>query len=480
MTAASHPASRRLWTIMVYVAADNDLIGAAVVDLEEMVKGLSKAATPLRVNVVAMVDYPSAEKTPTLVYDFDPDREVAYWLDNISPESPWPLAKFMSWCVKHRPAEKYGLVMWGHGDGVDWSYRVTPKLQAMEMMERGIAIDSDFRFLPVGELHNALAAFKKAAGKKLDLLGFDSCMMGLAEINLEIADYADFAVSSPTTIPQDGWPYDQILEWLANHPEVPAKELAGFIVDRFVAFYNSAGKDMAAYPNAFNLQTSQELAGAIKRLGQELQKLDSSNRPAILAAWKGAAVYRIPEYIDLHGFCAGIEEELPSSDAAVAAGNVRNALVKSGYVLHHLPAAGQARNNLGLGIFFPLKKDLTLAWSTPDREVSMVFNWQAYAGLSFCGATQWDRFIQAFAENGIEIRRMKPAPKGDEAMAKSKDKLKKKIDELNKLRGDLDKFPPDSERFAQTQRKMKEVAAEIDKLVRAEITAAKKKRKKRR
>ncbi len=485
MPTKSHPAALGHWTVMIYMAADNDLIGAAWTDLEEMVRGLSQADNLSGIQVVAMVDFPSETETPTVIYDLTPEKEVIDDMPNIPADDPGPLGNFLSWCVENRPAEHYGLVVWGHGDGVDWTYR-TQELASIAKVDKGIAIDSNFLFLPIRKLRKALEGFRSKAQKKLDFVGFDACMMGMLEINQEVCEAAEFVVSSPTVMPEDGWPYDEIFRQLGNSPQTAPKKLADLVVSAVAQYYQEDGKHPPPYSTAFDLSASPAMADAIKTLAESLRGI--TDKPAITQARDRAAVYRIPEYIDIQAFCCEVEKELPATEAARAAHGVRRVLREQGYLSSPVSASGPSETlPTGPAIFFPTKKGLSFQWRRGNEEITMTFNWEAYSRLSFCKKTKWDLFLNGFVEKGEVIHgiSLPQESKGEKTMAKGSDKLNEMIKRLRELRKELTKFPPDSTKFPpdsakfqQLKEQIAELMKQIDRFVRNEIKEAAKKRKK--
>ena len=78
-----------------------------------------------------------------------------------------------------------------------------------------------------------LAAVTRRTGRKIDVVGFDACLMSMAEIMYQVRQCADYSVGSQQTEPGDGWPYDTVLRALAARPTMTPAELAGTIVDKY-------------------------------------------------------------------------------------------------------------------------------------------------------------------------------------------------------------------------------------------------------
>ncbi len=113
------PRTKAQWTLLVYMAADNDLDQAAVADIQEM---LAVGTSP-EVRVAVLVD--RAGPRPTTRYVI-PERPGCSLLD--CPQEHLPeintgdarhLVGFLDWGRKTFPSEHLGLILWNHGYG--WS-----------------------------------------------------------------------------------------------------------------------------------------------------------------------------------------------------------------------------------------------------------------------------------------------------------------------------------------------------------------------
>lgn len=106
------------WTILVYLAGDNNLDGAGVADLLEMKKTGSSGA----VNVVAQFDR-AGHKGTTKRYLLRKGTSLAADavadLGETNTGAPGVLKEFLTWGIKTYPAQHYAVVLWNHGAGWD-------------------------------------------------------------------------------------------------------------------------------------------------------------------------------------------------------------------------------------------------------------------------------------------------------------------------------------------------------------------------
>ncbi|MBI4727145.1 T9SS type A sorting domain-containing protein [candidate division TA06 bacterium] len=203
------------WTMMFYMAADNDLYSQALTDIEELRKIAGKAG----IEILIQFDSPSG----AFRYRVLPQGiSTLASLGQSNSGSPEALADFGLWAVKTYPARKYLLVLWDHGDG--WSKRA-----------KGIGIDGlDYLSVAGGELREALADISSVAGQPLDIVVFDACFMQMAEVLMELDGICRYAVGSEAGFPAESMPYD--MAWKDIDGNTPAESLAVRLVNSCSTF----------------------------------------------------------------------------------------------------------------------------------------------------------------------------------------------------------------------------------------------------
>ena len=262
------------WTFMVYMAAGNDLEPAGIHDMDQM----ELVGSDENVNIVVLFDrvdgYSTAEGdwTGTRIYHVqhnsnygslgEYEEGVNVWnsIDEVDLNmgDPETLVNFTLWTVENFPAKKYATVLWNHGAGF-W----------------GICWDDAYEDrLMMPDLRSAFDNITRSMGRRLDLIGFDACLMAHASVMYEIKDYADIGVASGLVEPWDGWPYDRILRPLADNPQMDARELGKIIVDEYVESYTNQEDDpddsMMATMAAFDLAAFENAAEAINQFGMAM------------------------------------------------------------------------------------------------------------------------------------------------------------------------------------------------------------------
>ncbi len=131
------------WTIMVYMAADNDLSMYTFIDLNEMISSINDDAN---VTIIALCD--QDENSDTKLHKiksysteqlFDPTLGVTSNSSELNMGDPQTLSKFIDFCKNNYPADNYALVLWNHGGG--WRNKMPQKISSynLESIQQYIA-----------------------------------------------------------------------------------------------------------------------------------------------------------------------------------------------------------------------------------------------------------------------------------------------------------------------------------------------------
>lgn len=422
--AKTRAAMQKDWTIMVYLAGDNNLDGAGVVDLAEM----KAVGSGDRINVVAQFDRVGTKGETQRYYlrkGTTTAKDVVKKLGETNMGDPKVLEDFVTWAVASYPAQCYMLVLWNHGAGWDdanlyegdvFSGATPPVARkkqplpqrgrargaALPMSQtraglshtrralfrstvqkavssRGIAFDDQAQdFLDNVELKRVMTGIKKRLGRKLDILAMDACLMSMIEVAYQMRDVAEVTVGSEETEPGDGWPYDRILKALAAKPAMGAEDLGKTIVTQYLASYK-AGDNVTQ--SAVSLKQTKALASAVHGLGKALQGAlaNGAGRSGLMTARAQVQEYSRPydDYCDLLDLCALLSRHVGDAKVKSACDAVKQAagaaILASGF------KGTAVDNSNGISIYFP------------KRRVSPL-----YKTLDFTKASGWDEFIAAY------------------------------------------------------------------------------------
>ena len=351
------------WTILVYMAADNNLEGFALEDLNEM----ESVALPDNVNVVTLVDrgpgYDSSNgnwtdtrmflvsadgSTQTIGSSFDS-------LGELNTGAGSTLTEFIDAAVAANPASHYALIVWNHGGGLS-----------------GTAWDdsngNDNLTLP-----EMLAAVQASSVGHFDLIGFDACLQGMIEQAWDMRSVADVMVASQELEPGDGWEYHYFLDDLAADPSLNSFDLAAAIVDAYGQRY--AGEPDTTL-SATRTQALDELRDAIDVFtaaaidagsGVIAALLDAAERTTVINRGDG-------DVRDLGSFMRQIGTGNSPAAVKAAAAGVLEALDAA--ILAH---TGTVAGVDGLSVYLPLD-------SIDDGYVS--------ADYTFLQATTWGNLLR--------------------------------------------------------------------------------------
>ncbi len=260
---------------MVYLDADNNLESAGIDDMNEM----EKVGSTDDVNIVVQMDRiegydtSNGDWTDTRRFRMEEDNDDTMInspeLENLGETNmgdPEVLIDFVKWSVDNYPAKKYVLVLWDHGGAF-----------------RGICFDDTVPGLPEGEYdainmtelnYAAEQIYQVVGNKRIDLWGFDACLMAQVAVQYELKDFVKVGVSSGYNEPGDGWPYDLILQPLVDDPGMDERELSRIIVDEYIHSYEDGAEDPDDYPMvtqaAFDMYKFGNLIMLLDQFSEEL------------------------------------------------------------------------------------------------------------------------------------------------------------------------------------------------------------------
>lgn len=384
---SSSPAPEaRAWTFMVYLAGDNNLEDYGRADLLEMKQ---VGSTP-QVALVAQFDRMQAGETKRYYLTQGNDLEgddVRAGLGETNTGDPRELSRFLIWAMQEYPAKRYALVLWNHGMGwkEDDIYRLAERsglhlarrqrtlgqliaqlarcgarpplfsTTVETILARGIAYDdTDRDFLDNAEMERALGAALLATGvEKLDLLGFDACLMNMIEVAYQVKDVTAYVVGSQENEPAEGWPYERVLNQLVNQPTIEAEQLATLAVEAYAAAY---GAEEILTQSALDLAAVREVTWALSELCRYILEYDQECLLALGRAGRKAQSYADADYKDLYDFCSLLAERQELPELRIRAQAVMDLLVPPGQgrlVRAETHQGTRVARSHGVSIYFP-------------------------------------------------------------------------------------------------------------------------------
>lgn len=382
------PTAAAEWTVLVYLAADNNLEAAALENIKQMAVQGSSAA----VNVVAQIDR-SAGKKQRGGYSTGPLLNLApfttakrLWvkqgavqeladLGETDTGDPAALSDFITWGLKTFPANKTALVLWDHGGGVS-----------------GFGWDGSNaeHHLTLASVGKAVEAGLAGAGKgRFDLLGFDACLMGNLEVAYELRGMADWFVGSQELEPAHGWDYVPILA--AATARAAPVDLGKTIVDSYGAACVANKTAPQCTLALVDMSKIDAVVTAVNGLGAALKgkTVSVDEWVTVAEAQSKAEEYgKSPGARSKYGLidCLDFSKNSPADEATRAAlqGAIEGAVVAN--------FRGEARPNAhGLTLFFGSSPELRTA---------------DYGALKFAQLDGWQPFLSSY----YDTAKGRPAP----------------------------------------------------------------------
>ena len=363
------------WTVMVYLAADNNLEGAALTDLNEM----ETAGSTDDVNILVEIDRAEGHSTAdgnwtgARRYHVQQDDDmgtitspVAVDLGEVDSGDAQTFIDFIEWGVENYPAKRTAFIIWNHG----WGWTMAPTSG-----RKGVASDDDSGSdisVAQGEYEQILSAGMDALGERFALVGMDACLMANWETARITVPYGEYYVASQATESFDGWAFHTALQDLVADPEMDAAELGTVFAERFHETDDStlsvtnldelANMDAAIESFALAVLADDNPRGEVRRQARQSQNFDGD-----------------PADRDLGDFMVRMTDASDNDDIVLAADDVNNEM--DSVVVANFTNGGWVSDATGLSIYIPV--------NGPDAQ---------YREGSWNGLTSWTEMLDAVAD----------------------------------------------------------------------------------
>ncbi len=369
------------WTVMIYMNADNNLEECGLSDFLEMTSAPLSEDSNLTVvvqfdRIPGYVGSDDDYDDWTGTYRFVLSQEMApfsanavSFLGEVDMGTSEALVDFVSWAETSYPADHYALILWDHGDG--WRKANL----SVSWKTAGYDETSD-DFLYLDELQAALRILKER-GYEIDLIGFDECLMAMAEVAYEIRDYASFMVASEEVEPGEGWKYDVFLTDLATTLDSGASVSPEYLGKMIINSYmNTSGATLSL----IDLRKMDDIASLVKELSSALR----DKIPLARVSRAKAVSFYDPSVIDLYSFCASLAGWRTS--VSELASSLCDAIKSA--VIENYSAYGNAN---GLSIFFP------------DRGEGSYDRFYDDKRHDFSDYTGWGEFLKSYLKKTRDV-----------------------------------------------------------------------------
>lgn len=351
------------WTVLVYLAGDNNLTVESVYAINE----LKKVHQSGQINIVTQFD-PKDDTLPTRRYHLSENQTPGRLIDDIADSAPFEHESaaaqaragahregliaarqaiadavkrsldssdlpdnVKSAMIKNIPLQTLGnlppIAATETNTGspetlynfISYAVENFPAKHYMLVLAgHGAGTERDYLMkdespidsLTISELRQAI----EDTGVELDILGMDSCLMSMAEVCYELRGMVKVLVSSESYVPAAGWPFYEILERLLKEAKArsgsSAERIAKGIVEEYINYYCDYWLGgLSIDQSALDLGKSEALKRRIDALADALsaELEDEDTRPKlvdalILAHWE-AQSFNGEVFVDLADFC---------------------------------------------------------------------------------------------------------------------------------------------------------------------------------
>ena len=359
------------WTIFVYGHGDHNLSPSLANDIQKM----SKAELGSNVNVIVLADWNASAE--------DEDGQKIYasgseWyriagggrepeLLRTEPEQdlddPATLSGAIARAFRDHPADRYGLVLWDHGGSWDGGYG-SDMQDGTRPMPEGMSVPKIAK-----AVRDGLAAAGLEGDRRLELLAFDTCLMGGAEVAYAMKDLAKVYIANAEIDYGSGLNYTDTLTHIARNPDATAQDLARHEVKSWDALHAQAGADDALLRSHIAIDTTKldALANATASFADALSKAPHAAERIASDAYFALPAYHAtlgdgvsdPRYRDYGQMLAAISGDSALGNVAGSAAEVRQRLAEMTLGV----VSGALRDEqAGFHIAFPVPRELSSDW----------------------------------------------------------------------------------------------------------------------
>jgi hypothetical protein len=283
---------RPKWTVMIYLAGDNNLSAECV----RLMQDLEDADHRPEVRVIACYDSNAPLPKGSRYLDIQRQRQKANFpmgwglhndmvrtdernhraveildftdfttircteVPTTAPTAPVGLDRFLQYATENHDAERFMLILFGHGGAVAGN----SFLQS----------DNPPSFVRLAEFSDIIRKHFDGEERKLDILGFDNCVMNSVEAAWEIKDSVDYTIGSQGLVLTAAWPFrklvNQILRDHDRQPEEIARGMAKICARNVLDFALMDRSSEQAVCDLTTLRRNENLVSKLRKLAGAL------------------------------------------------------------------------------------------------------------------------------------------------------------------------------------------------------------------
>jgi len=412
------------WTILIYMNAKNNLEPDGIANFED----IASIGSNENVNIVVELGRPTNhEGAAAGLYDGWSGVYRFYVKEKMQPlpQSGIPgfpstqnvtvdmgdssvLEDFLSWGKQTYPATRYMVIIWNHGQGwrAERSRRAGSTLPQSSSASfvggyRAVSFDDDTgSFLYNSDIEETVSKVfgSDTSGGKLDLLGFDACLMSMLETVYSVQKTVKTIVASEELEPGAGWPYALWLSKLVKSPTMDDVTLGRLVVDSYRSRYKDSQHTTLSVVNPVK---SAAAASALSQLSAEIQgklREERSNLSRVRSSIKPYGVWYDPSIntsIDLSMFFEKYAKA--TKDAKIKQLIAASAAAMQPLVLHNYASRlvlNEGYGGAGIAIYFPQDKASFVA----DPYGSGYLKRNVTKPVIFVQKETWSDFLYAYLQ----------------------------------------------------------------------------------
>jgi hypothetical protein len=383
------------WTVMVFMAADNNLAQFGIEDLDE----IEAAGSTSDVQVVVQAEFSPAYLqqagcnascfnrpnfntfryvVPTTAGAGVPGPNgTVSDIGNRNMTDPAQLREFITYAQSVAPAERYALILWNHGSA--WSGLLTDDTSA-----RG-------GLMSLTQLRTALT------GTTMAVIDFDMCQMGGYETLQAVKGIAQTVVFSESNVPGTGIPYTSWLRAIQTNTTGSTTSIAARLVDVFNDDYEAKRSRSYTTKSAVNMSAFTAVETEVNTLAGLLRTGMTNYAERMRNASVRAQSYESPFNKDFIDLLDSLRLQISDATIQTQIDVVKSRLIDPAFLLRN-----RARNGVGaLGSDLDVRRSKGLHILMPSGLASDAMpsiGPQSFASYFNAFSTSgWTSFMQAWA-----------------------------------------------------------------------------------
>lgn len=369
------------WTFIIYMSSGSGGGNPLDTFVDESLDAMDNIGSNADLSIITLVDKSGVGNTKSYfirngIRDEIPLSDInSGWGTEVNVGDYNSLISFGEYSIQRYRADKYAVILFDHGAGLD-----------------GILWDDETStHMTVPEVGLALNAIKIANGNSnIHLIGLEACLMGMIEVAHELKGFGNVMVGSEKV----GWAcshilepggvfrYETIFQDIQATPSMNENTLGTIIVDSYVDHWMSHGfpfDDVSVTMSAINLNNLGTLSQRVSNFGAELRDKLPDWKSEITLSRSETESYNGFPYYDLYHFTERIIVNVINTEVQNAAIDIQN--YYPSVIIHNRAYTGvddiPADHAHGLTIFF-------------------ANYYSIYTPLEFTVDTLWDDFLDAY------------------------------------------------------------------------------------